>query len=197
MTTRRVAGLVIGLSSGLLIVYFASAPGRGTASRQTATSTVAAVQPRAPDQHEGLILTEALKKKPNHTPVLLRLAQIAEQSGKHAEAAARLREILAYEPANTDAHLELGRVLFQMGEVDGAIEQTKWILGRHPDHADALYNLGAIYANLGNQEFARQYWERLLNTNPQSESAQRARTMLTQLSAMSRPFVENFNKQSQ
>ena len=188
----RVAAIVSALSSGLVICFLAYRAGRSPTASPAVTSETPTVEQPAPDQHEGLILEEALKKKPKHTPVLLRMAQLSEASGKHAEAAVQLREILGYEPANTDAHLELGRVLFQTGDVQGAIEQTNWILDRHPEHADALYNLGAIYANVGNADYARRYWERLVGANPQSESGQRAKVMLARLSAASSP-VDKFN----
>jgi tetratricopeptide (TPR) repeat protein len=143
---------------------------------------VAPSQP-APDntRHEAIFLAEALKKKPDHTPVLLRMAQLSEESGKHTEAARNLREVLKREPANIDARLELGKTLFEAGDVQGAIEETKAILDRQPDHADALYNLGAIYGNVGNADQARQYWNRLIAKDPQTESAKRAKGMLGQL----------------
>jgi tetratricopeptide (TPR) repeat protein len=134
-----------------------------------------------------------LKKRPYHTPVLLRLAQLAEQAGNHQEAARHLQELLRHEPNNADARLELGRALFQTGDVQGAIEQTQRILDRQPNHADALYNLGAIYANLGNAKLARQYWDRLLAENPQSESARRAKALMVQLPVPPSPGVENTN----
>jgi Flp pilus assembly protein TadD len=183
----RVTGIVGALSSGLLVCYFGFRLSHSAGAGPPVTSVATTRQQPAPDQHEALILAEALKKKPNHTPVLLRMAQLSEASGKHSEAAAQLREVLGYEPANTDAHLELGRVLFQAGDVTGAIEQTQWILERHPEHAEALYNLGAIYANLGNADYARRYWGRLLLANPQSESAQRANGMLARLPATRAP----------
>jgi len=191
----RVAAIVSALSSGLVVCFLAYKASRSPDALPAASEATAVQQP-APDQHEGLFLAEALKKKPNHTPVLLRLAQLSEASGNHAEAAVQLREILGYEPANTDAHLELGRVLFKTGDVQGAIDQTKWILDRHPQHADALYNLGAIYANVGNADYARRYWNKLVGANPQSESAQRAKVMLARLPAAGLP-VENFNRGSQ
>jgi TolA-binding protein len=52
-----------------------------------------------------------------------------------------------------------------------------------PNHPDALYNLGAIYGNLGNGRLARDNWDRLLAVSPKSESALRARSMLSQLPA--------------
>ena len=134
-------------------------------------------------KHEAAMLAEALKKKPEHTPVLLRLAQISESSGDRQRAAGFLRQVVQNEPDNTQARLDLGRLLFDSGDVMGAIEQTRAILKREPEHADALYNLGAIYANLGNGKEARVYWDRVIALSPKSESAGRARTMLARLPA--------------
>jgi tetratricopeptide (TPR) repeat protein len=169
------------LTTGTAIYFFSAfllqRPVDSTAERSQASS----IKSEQNEKHEAVILAEALKKKPDHTPVLFRLAQISQESGNYPEAARHLKEILRHEPDNTDALLELGKVLFELGDVPGAIEQTQKILERRPSHADALYNLGAIYANLGNSKSARDYWGRLIASSPQSESAGRARTMLGKL----------------
>ena len=171
--------------------------GKNIASHRTAAgrATVAPPSLASPDnkQHEAIFLAEALKKKPDHTPVLLRMAQLSAESGKLTEAARNLREVLQREPANNDARLELGKALFEAGDIQGAIEQTKAILDRQPEHADALYNLGAIYGNVGNAEMARDYWGRLIAAKPQTESAQRAKKMMAQLPATARPDVRTGN----
>jgi tetratricopeptide (TPR) repeat protein len=187
---RKSLGLLCTVLAGSLVVYLVTSrvsphPGAKPAG------TVA--EPAGSKQHEAKILAEALKKKPEHTPVLMRLAQLSEEAGKQADAADRLRAILRQEPNNTDAQLELGRVLFQLGDVAGAIQETKKIVDRQPGHADALYNLGAIYGNLGQSKLAREYWNRLLASSPQSESAKRARTMISQLPPEAGPSVEEFS----
>ncbi len=154
---------------------------------QDAHSSSAARGAEVNPQHEALILNEALKRKPGHAPVLLRLAQMAEESGNHNQALRYLQDILRTEPHNTDAQLELGRVLFQTGDVQAAITETKRILDRQPDHADALYNLGAIYANLHDTKLALQYWDRLVATSPGSENAQRAKRLMPQLEGPANP----------
>jgi tetratricopeptide (TPR) repeat protein len=175
----------LGLLSALIAAPGLFYLGKNIVSVRTAArrATVVAPSQPAPDntRHEAIFLAEALKKKPDHTPVLLRMAQLSEESGKHTEAARNLREVLKREPANAEARLELGRTLFEAGDIQGAIEETKAILDRQPDHADALYNLGAIYGNLGNADLARQYWNRLIAEDPQTESAKRAKGMLGQL----------------
>jgi len=142
--------------------------------------------------HEAKMLAEALRKKPQHAPVLFRMAQLSEEAGDYAKAAEHLREILRQEPANQEAQLELGKVLYQLGDVAGALEHTQAILKVSPDHPDALYNLGAIYGNLGNGRLAREHWNRLLAVSPQSESAVRARRLLSQLPVESQPSGEQY-----
>ncbi|RPI28941.1 MAG: tetratricopeptide repeat protein [Acidobacteria bacterium] len=132
-------------------------------------------------EHEAKVLTQALKKKPDHVPVLLRLANLAASEGRRDEALTHLRKALKLEPDNLEVRLELGRVLFQAGDVAGAIEQTTEVLKREPEHPEALYNLGAIYGNLGNHALATKFWEKLLASSPASESGKLARTMLAQL----------------
>jgi tetratricopeptide (TPR) repeat protein len=187
----KTLGFLCVIAAGLLVYHLGSRLGSDRPTevqRKTASPTRAA---KEDSRHEALILGEALKKKPYHTPVLLRMAQLAEESGKHQEAARHLQEILRHEPDNTDARLELGRALFQSGDVQEAIAQTRRILDRQPNHADALYNLGAIYANLGNATLARSYWNRLLTASPQSESARRAQTSIVQLPVPPSATVEN------
>ena len=162
---------------------------RPTGQKQQSSATARGAQ--ADKRHEALVLTEALKRKPGHAPVLLRLAQMAEDSGNHGQAIHYLQEILRTEPNSADARLELGRVLFQTGDVQGSITETKKILDRQPDQADALYNLGAIYANLNDTTLALQYWNQLFATSPQSDSAQRARRLMSQLPSQTNSVAEN------
>jgi len=137
--------------------------------------------PEAQDIHEEKVLTQALAKKPGHTPVLLRLAEVASSTGRPQEAINHLREILKNEPDNPEARLELGKALYETADIAGAIKETSAILEINPRHPDALYNLGAIYGNLGQTDKALEFWERLVSTDPGSESGQRAKRMMIQI----------------
>ena len=108
-------------------------------------------------RHEVMALESQLQKKPNHVPILTRLAQIARENGKPAEAIPYLRRIIQREPKNTEARLELGRNLYDTGDVTGAMEQTNQVLSEDQKNVDALYNMGAIYANSSKPEIARDY----------------------------------------
>jgi len=157
---------------------------RPTSDRLLAAHSRSVVSPDGADRHEARMLSAALKKRPDHVPVLLRLASLALESGKPAEAEKYLNEVLKLEPANVPARLDLGRIQFEAGRVPEAIRTTEEILKFQPGNADALYNLGAIYGNLGQKERALEYWSRLLASSPGSESGKRARQMMAELQRM-------------
>jgi|SRR5579871_708540 len=137
--------------------------------------------PGVDKRHEALALQSQLEKKPNHVPILTRLAQLSRENGKPAEAIPYLRKIVSIEPKNSEARLELGRDLYDTGDVAGALEQTNHVLAAEPGNVDALYNLGAIYANTNKTDLARDYWNRAVAASPASESGRRAAESLQRL----------------
>jgi Flp pilus assembly protein TadD len=151
-----------------------------TAAPRATSPAVPAVQ--NPD-HELKELGMQLKKKPGHTPVLMRMAQIERESGKVDDAITHLREVTKNEAGNAEAHLELGRALYEKGDVAAAITETEKVLQINPAQVDALYNLGAIYANLGNKERARSYWTKAVASDPNADSSKKARDGLSKIGA--------------
>lgn len=178
MTTGKAIG--ISAVAGLLLI----AAGWFAVHRKS-TASPAPAQAAAPAPpnaaHEKATLEEQLKKNPGHTPVLLRLAQLATEQSQPAEARKHLDAILKAEPGNTEALLELGRACYELNDVGCATSATEKILAVDPDHADALYNLGAIYANIGQTQKARQYWERAAQKAASTESGKKAAAALKQL----------------
>jgi len=132
-------------------------------------------------EHELKELAVQLQKKPGHTPVLLRMAQLERDKGALDDAAGHLRDAIKGEPSSQEAHLELGRLLYERNDVGGAIAETEKVLTLNPKQVDALYNLGAIYANLGNAERARSYWSRAVAADPVAESSRKAQDGLKKL----------------
>jgi len=185
----KIGVLCFALATLLLIFRFA--PKRETSRPATTPSSTpaAAITASKPSEtpgkseHDMKVLEAALAKKPGHAPVLMNLAKMEEDKGQLDKAADYLQQIVKQEPGNVEARLELGRVLYQKGNIQGALDQTQAILKAHPDNADALYNLGAIYGNLGNTRLAREYWGRLIATDPKSESGKRAQEMMARLPA--------------
>jgi tetratricopeptide (TPR) repeat protein len=185
--STRILGSVLAASVGLFLFYLGSNAVSHSKRKAANPKPVAQKgQPAVPNDHEAKMLAEELKRKPGHVPVLFRLAQLSEESGHPQDAARYLREAVKQEPDNADARLELGKVLYETGDVAGSLDETKKILDKQPNQADALYNLGAVYANLGNADLARQYWQRLVQSSPDSESGKRAKESLGRLVAQAR-----------
>ena len=136
-------------------------------------------------EHELKELAVQLQKKPGHTPVLLRMAQLERDKGALDDAAGHLREAIQSEPSSQDAHLELGRILYEQKDVNGALAETEKVLVLNPKQVDALYNMGAIYANLGNGERARSYWSKAVAADPASESGRKAKDGLVKFGGRS------------
>ncbi len=147
--------------------------------------------PASTPAHEKVFLEEQLRKKPRHSPVLLRLAQIERESGNLADARRHLEQAVAGDRKLVDARLELSLVYYQMNNVKAALEQNRTILRENPKQTDALYNLGAISANQGEIDAARSYWREAIASGPETPSGKKATDSLKQLSATSmRPARE-------
>jgi tetratricopeptide (TPR) repeat protein len=155
--------------------------GSAPSSAARPSGPISSGNPTADRVHELKALEEELVKKPEHSPILFRMAQLAGELGKSADAIGYLRRLLKTEPGNTEARLELGRLLYANNDLEGAVAETKKILDSDPKQVDALYNLGAIYANLNNVETARSYWNRAVASDPVSDSGRRAKESLPKL----------------
>lgn len=181
MSRKRVL-LVLGcgvFAAAIILVQlrlFRSSPQAPPSSR----TEPASVHPLNGD-HDRRALEAELKKKPDHTPILLRLAELAREAGKPADAAAYLRRVVTIEPQNHEARLELGRALYESGDVQAALAQTSRLVELAPDNTDALYNLGAIYGNLNQIDKARQYMARAVSLAPESNGGKLARAALAKL----------------
>lgn len=151
------------------------------AANATPSSPVSTGNPTADRVHELKALEEELQKKPEHPPILFRMAQLSGELGKSAEAISYLRRLLKVEPANNEARLELGRLLYETNDLQGALAETAKILESDPKQVDALYNLGAIYANVNEPARAREYWSRAVASDPNSDSGKRSKESLLKL----------------
>jgi len=152
-----------------------------SANTSAASAPHPEMTPLDADLNDPQSLEKALEKNPGHTPIRMRLAELALRSGDAAKASEHLRAVIAQEPGNTEARLELGRALWDSGDRKGAETETAAILEIDPNNVDALYNLGAIQANQQQKEQAISYWTRAVTADPTSPSGQNAQRGLDTL----------------
>ena len=101
--------LAIGLGVYFLLGGLNSFRSNSSPAATKAVDTRAAA-PQDPT-HEKAALEEELKKKPDHGPILLRLAELARDAGQPKQAAEYLKKAVATDTKNIDARLELSRTL--------------------------------------------------------------------------------------
>jgi len=175
--TRTITGLAIAAAIAVplyLLLQHRDSPAPA-ASSTTSSTPAPSGNPTADRVHELKALEQELAKKPEHTPILLRMAQISSELGKPADAISYLRRLVKADPGNIDGRLELSRLLYENNDVQNALKETLAILDTNPKQVDALYNAGAIYANLNNIALARTYWSRAVAADPNSDSGGKAR----------------------
>jgi tol-pal system protein YbgF len=88
------------------------------------------------------------------------------------------------DPLAPEARYYLAQILQNDGDVEGAIEAFLLIPEFHPTAErvpDAYYMAGRLHLGLGNSDQAQQYFERVVNTWPDSTAADLAREELARL----------------
>lgn len=186
MSRVKSGGIAAGAAlavAGLLWLGLARRGGPGPAPDAAETTPMAAPQSPA---HERAALEELLRKKPDHGPIVLRLAQLDLAEGKPAEARIRLEAYLRKSPRDAAALLELGRACYETGDAECAMRSTSLAVEIEPRNPEALYNLGAIHANQGRAGLARGLWERAVQSGADSDGGQKAAAALRQLDALTR-----------
>jgi Flp pilus assembly protein TadD len=108
-------------------------------------------------------------------PVMLRLVESLERSGRRADAAEALALFLSQNPANVAALRISAHWQLAAGEYDAAVETLEGLRARIGDRDAALAaELSAAYAGAGNESAARDYGETaylLAPANPQAADA--------------------------
>ncbi len=178
---RLLAGVVIASAIVVPLLMLENHHASAPAAVSSSSSAPASSNSTAGRVHELKALEEELAKKPEHPPILLRMAQLSSDLGKPADAISYLKRLVKADPKNIDGRLELGRLLYENSDVQGSMRETAKILELNPNQVDALYNMGAIYANLNNPAAARTYWSRAVASDAGSDSGKRAREGLEKL----------------
>ncbi len=172
---------IAGAGAAVLVAASLMFLGQQHQTKPAPAVTAPSSNPNADRVHELKALEEDLQKKPEHPPILFRMAQLSTEMGKTADAISYLQRLLKVDAGNTEARLELGRLLYETNDVQGAMRETSKILESNPKQVDALYNLGAIYANSNQPAEARTFWNRAVASAPASDSGKRARDGLQKL----------------
>ena len=117
---------------------------------------------------------EELQKKFDENPrrYFAPLANECRKAGDLDAAIAICRAHLPQQPGHMSGHIVYGQALFEAGELAEARSVFETALGLDPENLIALRHMGDISARSGDIEGARQWYRRVLETDPRNEEIQ-------------------------
>jgi tetratricopeptide (TPR) repeat protein len=124
------------------------------------------------------ILTAVAAERPTNMPVRLELGRLYTQQEAWPKAIAAFEAASAIDPENQVCRYELGVVFARSHRFDQALSHLTYAVGG----SAANYNIGYVLHEQGNDADAVEWFQNALNSHPDSNTAERTRAILAQLS---------------
>ena len=179
--------LAVGLAAGY---YFGKNAGSSTPPIAASSSTAGAPQPQTPlidpaeFQRNEASLKALISTNPKDANAMVKLGNLYYDSSRFLEAVDWYGKALEIEPNNISARTDRGSCYWSLGRADEAIAEFQKSLQLNPTHSQTLYNMGIVYLHGKNDmNQTRQYWEKLLATNPEYPDRARIQSMLAAMTA--------------
>lgn len=126
-------------------------------------------------------LENAVNENPSDTVALRKYADYLTASHKMNEAISYYDKILEINPKRADIRFSLAIIYFNKQDFAMCQEENEKVLEFEPKNQMALYNLGAIAATKGNKDIAKEYWNKVISIDSNSETSTLARESLSKL----------------
>lgn len=206
------AGTVVGIIVGVLIVNFSVAPRQqGTAmnvdSQQMQPMQQAPVQQAAPMQQnttsgtqgqlpeghppvdESALKTQidqqqkTLEKDPNNQDAIVNLGNLNFDLKNYPEAQKWYTKALDKDPKNVNIITDLGSCYLWQNDYGKALEFYNRSLSIDPNHFQTLMNVGIARMGTGDRDGAAEAWEKLVKLYPDNPDAQMLKDAVAKLKA--------------
>ena len=141
-------------------------------------------------------IRRALELMPSYAEASLVLADLLSRQGRTRETINMIADFLEYEPHNLDALVALGEALAKEGRRRDAERALNRVLRFDAKRTVALFRLGELSTQSGRYRDALAYWDRLIETAPDSEYAARARVQGRMALGLDRSFEPPVSRSS-
>jgi cytochrome c-type biogenesis protein CcmH/NrfG len=153
------------------------------------TETVAppgapAGEPAAPpvDMARVKALTDKIKQNPKDFDSIVELANMNFDQKNYDDAINLYKKALAIRPDALNVRTDMGTAMFYLNKYDDAIATFQEVLKTDPNNAQALFNLGvAMLHGKNDPKRALEYWQKLVETNPNHPQAEFVRQQIQKL----------------
>lgn len=126
-------------------------------------------------------LEQAVKDNPKDTTALKNYADYLSASHKMDEAVTYYEKILELNPKRSDVYFALALIYYNQQNFIKCEDVNMKVLSFDPNNQMALYNIGAVAATQGNKEKAKEFWNKVLSINAESETGKLAKESLGKL----------------
>ena len=126
-------------------------------------------------------LKEAVDKNPSDTLAMRSYADFLSASHKLNEAIPYYEKIIEINPKRADIYFSLALIYYNKQDFVKCEELNNKVLSFDQKNQMALYNLGAIAATQGKMDKAKEYWNKVISINAQSETGKLAKESLSKL----------------
>lgn len=126
-------------------------------------------------------LEQAVKENPKDTAALKNYADYLSASHKMDEAVTYYEKILELNPKRSDVYFALALIYYNQQNFIKCEDVNMKVLSFDPNNQMALYNIGAVAATQGNKEKAKEFWNKVLSINAESETGKLAKESIGKL----------------
>lgn len=124
-------------------------------------------------------LEAQVKAAPNNAQLLLQLAHLKNDSGFYDKAIIDYTHYLEMNPSDADARIDMGVCYYNLQNYPKAIEEMEKALTYQPTHQIAHLNLGVVTMASGDIETSKQWLEKAVKLNPNTDAGKRAQELLS------------------
>ena len=110
--------------------------------------------------------------------LVLQLAHLKNDAGMPEQAIVLYRQYLEKNPKDTDARVDMGVCYYVLKNYPAAISEMKEALKYKPDHQIAHLNLGIVNFAAGNTAESKEWLQKAVDLNPNSDIGKRAQELL-------------------
>jgi cytochrome c-type biogenesis protein CcmH/NrfG len=133
-----------------------------------------AAEPPAPpiDMAKVRELTAKIKQNPQDFDSIVELGNLNFDQKNYDDAINLYKKAIEIRPDALNVRTDMGTAMFYQNRYDDAIAQFQEVLKVDPKNAQALFNLGvAMLHGKNDPKGALEYWEKLVETNPDHPQA--------------------------
>jgi tetratricopeptide (TPR) repeat protein/RNA polymerase subunit RPABC4/transcription elongation factor Spt4 len=179
LNSKVIIGIVGGIIAVVIFVLFISGVFNGTTTNEIKTQNQQTNSGVNLNNLEAISnLEKSIAANPDDMTLILQLANLQNDSGLHDKAIQSYEKYLDKNPSDADARIDLGVCYYNKSNFSKAISEMEEALKYAPNHQIAHLNLGIVNLSAGNLQTAKEWFQKTVDIDPNSDAGKRAQELL-------------------